>query len=129
MTETPNCNGIVSIPEPSDVAGLIERKIKAAREKENREKKEREEKHRWKRHEGKKREREHEKKEEIKKEEEMQREGEKKEISEPRCSECGWTACSETLRQYWGAVAFTKERMKTMDNDNLGILLYSMMVL
>ncbi|XP_050727409.1 histone-lysine N-methyltransferase set-18-like [Eriocheir sinensis] len=120
--KTPNCNGIVSIPEASDAAGLIERKIEAAREKEKREKKEREEKHRRRRHEEKKMERKHEKKEEIKKkEEEKGREGEKKEISEPRCSECGWTACSETVRQYWGAVAFTKERMKTMDNDNLDI--------
>lgn len=121
----PDCQGFVNIPEASDVAGFIEMKIKAAREKKKNVKQLREEKHRWKRHEEKKKEREEEKKEEIKREaeKEKKREAEKKERTEPRCSECGWVPCSKTVQQYWDTVAFTRERLKAMDYDNLGILL------
>lgn len=117
-TEIPSCPGFVSIPEAFDAAGLINMKIVAAREKEKLEKKKKEEKHRWRRHEEMKKE-----KQEEKKEKEMEREEEKKEKTVARCSECGWMASSNSIKQYWDDVAFTRERLKAMDNDNLSILL------
>lgn len=124
----PSCHGLVSILDVSDAVGLIMMKIEAAREKENRKKIERADNHRWRRQEERK-ERKQEKKEEIKREEAINKDREENiEKTEPRCSECGWTACSETIRQYWDAVAFTKEKLKAMDQDNLSILLYPMMI-
>lgn len=124
FTETPNCQGIVSLPEASDAVRQIKLKIEEAREREEKKKekeKEGEGKKRWRR-EGKKKISGDEEKQNEDERKGKETEEEEKEKKEPSCDVCGWIASTEKVRQYWDAVDFTWKKLKTMNDDNLSIL-------
>ncbi|KAG0726672.1 Histone-lysine N-methyltransferase SMYD3 [Chionoecetes opilio] len=119
--ETPNCQGIVSLPEISDTAQRIKLQIATAREREGKKKeKERESlvRKRWRREERKKTssDEDKQKEEEGKGEEEV-----KIEEKDPRCEVCGWTASKGKVKEYWDIVASVRKKLKSIDDDNLNI--------